>query len=237
MGGEFEPYGASHLVALAVFAVGVPLVVALGRHVRTDHDQARRTSRSFAGAIVCFTVPLQIVDFMPGRFDIATTLPIQLCDLAWVAAAVALWTHRRTAVALTYYWALVLSTQGLITPSLNRDFPDPKFIAFWGMHLLIVWSAIFLTWGLDLRPSWRGYRTTVTITICWLAAVFGVNAVLGTNYGYVNHKPHVASMLDLLGPWPTYVVAEVLLVAAVWALMTWPWVRADRRVNPLTASR
>lgn len=237
MGGEFEPYGASHLVALAVFVVGVPLVVALGRHVRADHDQARRTSRIFAGAIVCFTVPLQIVDFMPGRFDIATTLPIQLCDLAWVAAAVALWTHRRTAVALTYYWALVLSTQGLITPSLNRDFPDPKFIAFWGMHLLIVWSAIFLTWGLDLRPSWRGYRTTVTITICWLAAVFGVNAVLGTNYGYVNHKPHVASMLDLLGPWPTYVVAEVLLVAAVWALMTWPWVRADRRVNPLTASR
>jgi len=234
--GDFEQYGASHLVMLAVFAVGVPSVILLGRRVRDDADRARRTSRAYAAAIVCFTVPMQSIDFMPGRFDIGTTLPLQLCDLAWVAAAYALWTHHPTAVALTYYWALVLSTQALITPSLNRDFPDLKFIAFWGMHLLVVWSAIFLTWGLRLRPTWHGYRATVAATSCWLVVVLGFNAMADTNYGYVNHKPSSASMLDYLGPWPAYVFVEVVLVASVWALMTWPWVRADRRVGLVARS-
>jgi uncharacterized membrane protein YwaF len=54
------------------------------------------------------------------------------------------------------------------------------------------------------------------------------NEVAGTNYGYLNRKPSVGTMLDLFGPWPGYVVVEIAVVAGVWALMTWPWVRARR---------
>jgi uncharacterized membrane protein YwaF len=36
-------------------------------------------------------------------------------------------------------------------------------------------------------------------------------------------------MLDFLGPWPFYVLAEVAIVGAVWALMTWPWELKRRR--------
>jgi uncharacterized membrane protein YwaF len=32
-------------------------------------------------------------------------------------------------------------------------------------------------------------------------------------------------MLDLLGPWPWYLLSELVLGAAAWALITWPWVR------------
>ena len=51
------------------------------------------------------------------------------------------------------------------------------------------------------------------------------NAVAGTNYGYLNRKPDSASLLDLLPGWPAYVVLEILVVSAVWALMTWPFAR------------
>ena len=229
----FETFGTSHQLMLAVFFLGIWPVVALGRRVRgTPHEM--RVSRIYAVLIPCFTIPLQVIDFLPGNYDLQTTLPLQLCDFAWIAAVAALWTHRRTPVALTYFWGLALTTQALITPALNRDFPDPKFLAYWGMHLLIVWAAIFLTWGLGLHPTWRDYARTVAITFAWAVTVFGINLALGTNYGFLNRKP-ATSILDLLGPWPLYVVVEIALVAGVWALMTWPWQRS-RQTDPVRAS-
>jgi uncharacterized membrane protein YwaF len=37
------------------------------------------------------------------------------------------------------------------------------------------------------------------------------------------------SVLDLLGPWPWYVLAEVVIILAGWALITWPWTRGHGR--------
>ena len=230
----FETFGSSHRVMLVVFVVGIWPVVALGRHVRGRRDEMR-VSRIYAVLIPCFTIPLQVIDFLPGNYDLQTTLPLQLCDLAWVAAVVALWNHRPTPVALTYYWGIGLTTQALITPALNSDFPDPKFIAYWAMHVLVVWAAIFLTWGLGLHPTWRDFRRAVAITAGWAVVVFGVNLALGTNYGFLNRKPET-SILDLLGPWPLYVFVEIALIAVVWALMTWPWEHARRaRCAPAVA--
>jgi hypothetical integral membrane protein (TIGR02206 family) len=229
MAASFETFGFSHWVMLGVFVLGIWPVIALGRHIR-NRPAAIAVSRAYAVLIPCFTIPLQVIDFLPGNYDLQTTLPLQLCDFAWIAAVVALWTQRPTPVTLTYYWGLALTTQALITPALNRDFPDPKFLAYWGMHLLIVWAAIFLTWGLGLHPTWRDYGRTVAITAAWAVTVFCVNVAIGTNYGFLNRKPET-SVLDLLGPWPLYVVVEIALVAGVWALMTWPWERSRARTG------
>jgi hypothetical integral membrane protein (TIGR02206 family) len=236
MSASFEPFGRSHGIMLAIFAAGIPCAVILGRAIRGNAPAIRMISRAFAVVTACVVLPLQIIDFLPGSFDLQTTLPLQLCDLAWMAAVVALWSSNRTAVAVTYYWGVSLTTQAMITPWLTRGFPDPKFIAFWAMHSLIVWAAIYLTWGLGRRPDWRGFRVTVAITLCWLVAIFCFNAVAGTNYGFVNRKPDSASVLDHLGPWPAYVVVQVVLVALVWALMTWPWTRAATRQPGLVAA-
>ena len=77
-----------------------------------------------------------------------------------------------------------------------------------------------------VRPTWRSYRFTVATTGVWAIAVMCFNAATGTNYGYLNRKPAVGTLLDWFGPWPGYVVVEIAVVAGVWALMTWPWTRA-----------
>ena len=50
-----------------------------------------------------------------------------------------------------------------------------------------------------------------------------------THYGFLNGKPATTSLLDLMGPWPVYVLAGAALVLAVWALMTWPGSGPDMR--------
>jgi hypothetical integral membrane protein (TIGR02206 family) len=225
---RFATFGSEHLLLVGLFLVGAVAVVLVGRRQRGT-PAAQRFSRVYAVAIPCVTVPSQVFQLTPGDFDLGTSLPLQLCDLAWVAAAWALWTHDRVPVALTYFWGLTLTVQGIVTPSLGQAFPHPRYLAFWAMHFLVVWAALYLTLGLGLGPRWREYRVTVAVTLVWAVLVLAVNTVLEVNYGYLNAKPGSASLLDLLGPWPVYVLASLTVLLAGWALMTWPWVVVARR--------
>ncbi len=221
---RFQAFSLEHLGLLTGFLLVAVALALVGRAHRGMPSEVR-FRRGFALLIPCFTVPLQVLQLTPAEYTVGTSLPLQLCDLAWVAALVALWTRHWTATALVYFWGLSLTVQGIITPSLQELAPDPRYFMFWGMHFLTVWTAVYLTFGLRVPVTWRSYRFAVGATGLWAVTVMAVNAVVGTNYGYLNRKPAVGTLLDLFGPWPGYVVVEVVVVAGVWALMTWPWVR------------
>jgi hypothetical integral membrane protein (TIGR02206 family) len=225
---EFSAFGPSHLTVFAVFVVGAAALVWLGR--RQTEAQAQRFSRVMAGlllAVFCATLVYKLIH--PAM---STSIPLQLCDIAEVTVAYALWSQRHWAYAIAYYWGLVLSSQALLTPDVDGpDFPDRSFLSFFTLHLLVVWSAIYLTWGRGMRPRWSSYRFAVVMTLAWAAITFTFNVIAGTNYGYLNRKPPIASVLDFLGPWPVYLFAEIALVIVVWALMTWPWERSRRRAD------
>jgi hypothetical integral membrane protein (TIGR02206 family) len=180
-----------------------------------------------AWANVGFGLASSILALFP--FRVHHSLPLQICDFAWVVVAWALLTRRPLPTALTYYWGLTLSVQALVQPTLTQAFPDPNFFAFWGKHVLIVWGAIYLCLSLRHGPDWAAYRRAVLWTLVWLVVVLCLNAALGSDYGYVNGKPPQATVLDVLGPWPLYVVAEMAIVLTLWALITLPWTGLPRR--------
>ena len=224
---QFSAFGASHLTVLVLFAIGAAALVWIGR--RQTESQARGLGRVLGALIMAiFGVALVYKLVQPS---IASSVPLQLCDLAELTAAYALWSRRNWAFTLTYYWGLPLSSQALITPDLDgRDFPSHGFLTFFALHLLIVWTAIYLTWGRGMRPSWRSYRFAVITTLAWGAFTLAFNTIGGTDYGFLNRKPLNPSLLDLLGPWPFYVLAEIVIVGTVWALMTWPWEMKRRSI-------
>jgi hypothetical integral membrane protein (TIGR02206 family) len=236
---EFAAYGPSHLVVLAIFVVGAALLIWLGR--RQTEAQARILGRILAVVIVVAFAVAMVYKLI--RPDIETSIPLQLCDIAELTAAYALWSQRHWAFVLAYYWGLVLSSQALITPDIGTraegapDFPSHLFLTFFVLHVLVVWAAIYLTWGRRNRPLWRDYRFAIIVTLAWAAFTIAFNVFAGTNYGYLNRKPPTASALDVLGPWPLYLVAEVAIVVVVWALMTWPWTHTRRQVESSEARR
>jgi len=229
---RFETYGPSHLTALAIFAAGAVVVVVLGLRLR-DTPAEQPVRRTFAVAILAITVPLQILQFTPGEWNLQTSLPLQLCDLGWMLAVHALWTRNRLTATIAYLWGITLTTQGMITPDLVSEFPEPRFLMFWAMHMLLVWASLFVVPGLRILPTWHTYRQTIAITLVWAVVVFGFNVVAGTNYGYLNGLPKSASLLDYLGPWPLFVVLEIGIVAVAWALLTWPWCRVRTPAHPV----
>ncbi|XKH52076.1 TIGR02206 family membrane protein [Citricoccus nitrophenolicus] len=221
--GGFVPYGPTHWAALSVFAVGAVVLVLLGRRLRDSRTEVV-FSRGFAVVFAGYVGAMLVYRWLPENFDVHVSLPIHLSDLAWMVAVHALWTRSRWSFALTYYWGLTLAPQAMLTPALDAPgFPHIDFIDLWVQHILTVWAAIYLTWGRGGRVSWRDLRLALTATVVWAAVVFTVNSVLGTNYGFLNAKPNNPSVLDLLGDWPWYLLVELVIVAVLWALITWPW--------------
>jgi len=232
---EFTAYGPSHLAVLIVFAVGAALLVWYGR--RQSETQARLVGRIFA--VLIMTTFVIALAYKLVRPDLATSVPLQLCDIAELVAAYALWSWRHRAFVLTYYWGLLLSSQALLTPDIGTpqegapDFPSHLFVTFFALHILVVWAAVYLTWGRGMRPRWRDHRFAVAVTLGWVAFTLAFNAITGTNYGYLNEKPPTASVLDVLGAWPGYLLIEIAVVIAAWAVMTWPWERMRRPARQL----
>ncbi len=230
---QFVAYGPSHLTVLVVFVIGAVLLVWIGR--RQTESQARLFGRVFAAVILAAFIVALVYKLIRPHMD--TSIPLQLCDVAELIAVYALWSQRHWAFVLTYYWCLVLSSQALITPDVGTpeegapDFPHHLFLTFFTLHVLVVWAAIYLTWGRRMRPTWRDYRFAIIATLVWAVFTFTFNAITGTDYGYLNRKPPTASILDVLGPWPVYLVVEIAIVLIVWALITWPWERARRQVS------
>ncbi len=225
--GGFETFSAQHYLLLCVFVAGAVVMVVVGRSQRPllATGAIPRLSRVLAVAVPCVAVPSQAYQLTPGDFELGSSLPLQLCDFAWVTATWALWTHARVPTALTYYWGLTLTVQAILTPSLAQQFPHPRYFAFWAMHFLVVWAALYLTVGLGIGPRWREYAVTVAVTLVWAVVVFAFDKVVDVNYGYLVRKPASASLFDPLGPWPGYVLAASAILLAVWALMTLPWLR------------
>ena len=226
----FEPYSTSHLVVLGLFVVGVVVLLAIGPVVCGSRAE-QPLAVALALGNIGFGLAGTATELVP--FEVKGSLPLQICDFAWVAVAWALLTRHRAALALTYYWGLTLSLQAMVQPTLDDAFPDPNFFAFWGKHVLLVWGAVYATLSLRQGPDWRGYRLAVAATFLWVAGVMCLNPFLGSNYGYFNAKPD-GTVLDYLGPWPWYVLAEVAIVLVGWALITLPWTGLPHRSRAAT---
>src|SRR5215218_5934988 len=62
----------------------------------------------------------------------------------------------------------------LITPDIGTpaegapDFPHHLFVTFFALHVLVVWAAIYLTWGQRMRPRWRDYRFAAIVGLAWV---------------------------------------------------------------------
>jgi hypothetical integral membrane protein (TIGR02206 family) len=232
---RFHAWSGQHYLLLAITAIGVAGAVWLGRSHR-DTPREITVRRGFAAVSLLVTLGMQVYWLTPGVRDVRNSWPLQLSDLADYTAAYALWTRGPRTTAFTYYVGLTLTLMAVVTPALTDPFPNPQWFGFWIRHIFVVWAAVYLVWGLGVRPTWRLYRTTVAAVLAWAAVAYTFNVAMDTNYGYLVRTPSSATPLDLLGPWPWYVLATMALLLTLWAvLLTLPWdLTEGRRHIPAT---
>ena len=226
--GRMAPFGTEHLSMLLLTVLASIVVVLIGRRIRgTAHESTVLNATGWT--LLSVTVLWTAWGMSPGQWNIDQSLPVQFSDALRFITSIALLTRARWAIAISYYWGLTLNVQSIITPDLNYySLPTLEFVAYWFLHIVVFVVPIGLVWGLGHRPTWRGYGIALAGAFVWAGVAVAVNTLTGANYAYLSHAPAGPSALDLLGPWPVYILWEAVLVAVVWALMTWPWTRRRR---------
>lgn len=200
----FHAFGVSHLAALTVIAaVGIGMI-ALVRGVRSAWP-ARVCESLLALVLIALPLSHTVVQLRAEWFDLQSGLPCHYCDWAAFAGALALWTHRQAFCEICYFFGLAGTLQGLITPALQKDFPDPAYFYFFIGHGAVVVASLYVVLGLLRSPQPGAVKRAMVVMSIYALSIGAMNAILGTNYGFLCYKSPNPSLLDYLGPWPWYI--------------------------------
>ncbi len=162
-------------------------------------------SQRVLGALLLVVYPVGLaVNAYQGTLTTQIMLPLQYCDVATYAAVIALWTRRQFPCEVVYFFGVAGTLQGLLTPALFYDFPDPRFVLFFIMHGGVPVTAFYVVSAMGARPRPGSVPRVMGFSLVWYAVVAVVNWALGTNYAFQCAKPVQASLFDQLGPWPWY---------------------------------
>lgn len=125
-------------------------------------------------------------------------------------------------VEFAYFAGLAGAGMALLTPDLWSPWPSYPAIYFFVAHGGIVTAVAVMVFGricpLRAGAVWRAYG----LLWCWAAVAGAFNFLAGTNYMYLCRKPASASALDVLGPWPMYLLAGGALALALFWLLWLP---------------
>ena len=212
-----ELLSGAHLAALVLTGLAAAGLVAAARRGPELGAAARPW---LAATILVAYVAEHAVYAARGQWSAEVNLPLHLTDAVTLMAVAALWfPQQRLLVELLYFWALSASLQAVLTPDLGRSFPDPLFLTFFLTHSGAVLAACLLVFGCRRMPRSGAVPRVFAIT-AGFAAVAGTGAlVTGGNYMYLRHKPPGGSLLDLLGPWPWYIVAAALVALLIFVVL------------------
>ena len=99
---------------------------------------------------------------------------------------------------VSYFWGIGGTFQAILTPNLQFGFPDIRLISFFVGHGGIVAGVIYLLIARRFRPTLASVGRTLAWSQLYLGATLLVDYLTGVNYGFLLHKPVVASILDYL---------------------------------------
>ncbi len=224
----FAPYGGLHVVSVIACLCVIAAVVMIGR--RLD----KRGERSLRYALSAFAISVSVlynVAWNWNGIDPVTGLPLHICDIGGLIAPLALITLNRWLRATLYFWAIALTTQAFIQPTLTFGPSVALYWFFWIAHTVILGAAIYDIVVLRFRPDWSDFGRACAVTLGWLAVVMPINILFDANYGFIGDpkaKELIPPFVAALGPWPERVVVISALVGLGFLLALLPWRLAAR---------
>lgn len=224
---HFVPFGKAHLLAIGL-AFEIPVILAFVVRIAKSKALADAVRWAFAVELIATYALWYWLLYERGWMAVGNMLPMHLCDWAAIVCIVSLIRPNQRTYELAYFWALTGTLQATLTPELALGWPDPRFIVFFGFHCGVIAAVMYMMLGMKMRPTPQSLPRVIAWTLFYGVAAGLVDWIFGVNFGFLAAKSKNPSVLDLLSPWPWYIL-ELVPIALVFILILYsPFFIADR---------
>lgn len=214
----FVPFSLAHGMGIAMAALFIILILSFRKKLK-EPVNSRRFRLGLVVMLVGCELSLQAWYAVTDNFGLHS-LPLQLCSIMmWLSAALLL-TRNRKLYDITFFLGIIGALQAILTPNLDVSFPEYRYFHFFVAHGAIIGASFFLT----VIEGYRPRVSSVFKAIGWLhilaipAAI--ANSLTGSNFMFLARKPDTASLLDMLAPWPWYLLQlEIVVVVLCFMLL------------------
>lgn len=215
-GEPFIAFSSSHLAALFIYFAGIIIFLIFFRKIIGSTQAYSIIRWSLFSLLILSEVSYQTYTALNGIWSLADHIFLHLCGIAGITGAIALFTHNKMLIQITFFIGLVPAFLALLTPELPYDFPHYRYMKFFIHHTVISWTSIFLVVSNGITMTFKSFLNTYGLLLIYAAIIgFLVNPLLGSNYLYLSHTPEASTPLDLLGNGIWYYVNLCILAFAV----------------------
>jgi len=217
----FELFSFQHITTLLIFIALTAIVIVQGN--RTDEPLKSDIGMMIAGITFSTLILDAVYKLVFGTFSIFEDLPFFMCDLVAFVLPFILYFRNRKWIGILYFWALGGTLQALLTPDLKDGFPTFHFFRYFIGHAGIIMAILYTVIVRKIQIGWQDFIRAVIYAQVYLICVHMINHLIGSNYGYTMAKPPGGSILDLMGPWPWYILAGEGLMLVLFLLLLAPF--------------
>lgn len=219
---HFEAYSLEHIVMIGVCIAGVVVIIA-GRSFFSRHEQS--ISCLLIGLLILFEGAYHVWLVWNGLWKWNKSLPLELCNISTYCCMLLLYTKRYSLFEILYFIGIGGELQAIFTPALSHSFPHFRFFHFFIGHSLVIWTIAFFVFVKRFKPTFRSIWKAFLFLHLVAGIAFLVNRLTGGNYMFLAHKPSNQSLLDVLGPYPWYILSLEGVALVVFFLLWLPFRR------------
>ena len=224
---QFNLFSTQHLIAIFVIILVGVIIIATQR--KSSPEKRNIVRWWMAIILVVNEMSWHLWNLSIGEWSIQAMLPFHLCSiLVWLSAYMLI-TKNQLIYEFAYLIGIAGALQAILTPDLGPyEFPHYRYFQTFISHGLIIISALYMTLVEGFRPTWGSVKRVAIYGNIYFLFVFVLNFIIGSNYLFIAHKPETASLLDVLPPWPYYLVIIELLAAFFILLFYSPFAIKDK---------
>jgi hypothetical integral membrane protein (TIGR02206 family) len=209
-------FGPDHLAALSLSILAAYVVVRIARRGPEEAERVRKVLRVLLPLMV---VAWPVEEILRGQKAIWAIFPLDLCTFNLIVTVIAIFNKSPRLFECMFFWGLG-AFLAIVTPPLTQSFPNPRFLAFFALHALLVCAWAFMVSGLKMQLTRFAWLRVWIYTNALAAVVAVVDVAFDKNYFFLRGPPDGGpTLLDVFGPWPVYLVTANLTMGFLFYLM------------------